>query len=364
MRTPLTRVGGLNQQQAHGKPQKHGKVYPNAYFTGLCHMSEEEVRKDLKYFEDRGIRNYFTTDFKKQFKVHRHEEKLCFLRSGIYTPLAPGKYGFIVSPKGGLYAIFHPRGVPKPDEIQNPQFFHSLFRAGQPVQSAGFLFYDSATGQVTDIFRDSGHYKPTFTQHLRTCKGLVRAGILTPETRIGKYSDTRDPLTYPLSAIETEQVDYSAIAGDDTAAPPPPPPPMQGFRARASVAASSQPSLGQPVSTLHDGYGQHDPHAPLHFDPQAGRLAVPDDRRLRPSPASQRFFPPRADHVAIDMPAPDYVVIDMPEPEPDPVDIDMAGEPAGARGTQSALREELRALRPSKEEKPDEEDRADIGSLP
>lgn len=221
----LTKGKELNRQTLFGKEKKEGKLYPNADFTNLCYMSADEVEKDKRLYESRSINNYFTTDFKKQFKVYRHGDKLCYFRDDDYVPLLTGKYGFIVSPKGGFYAVAHLNGLPNTAEIQNGEFYHSFFRAGQPVQDGGFFLYDASKGQVSAIFRDSGHYKPTFSQHLRACLGLVDAGLLTTETNIGKFSDVSDPVTFKLSDIINNRVDYSAIAtdpvGPTVVAPPP-----------------------------------------------------------------------------------------------------------------------------------------------
>ena len=296
MPLPLSREKGLNQQQPLGKEKKADKHYPNADFSNLCKMSDEEVRKDRKYFQEHIINNYFTTDFKKQFKVYRHGEKLCFLRNEHFMPLPSGKYGFIVSPKGGLYAIFHPAGAANPTEIQNKEFFHSLFRAGQPVQSAGFFSYDARAGHITDIFRDSGHYKPTFDQHLRTCLGLVDAGILNLATRVGKYSDPPNPPSFALGDIVNERVDYSAIL-DAKVASMLPPPPTNGYYAQAStekLAADFKQSVEEQFSSHKDNHTFNAP-SPVHQIAQLHTQThtIPQEKA-------------HADHVVIEIGTPNY----------------------------------------------------------
>jgi hypothetical protein len=252
MRLRLTRDHGMNKQELLGKKLKDGKVYSNVELSDLCVMGKDQVLVDREYYKDVVIRNYFTTEFKKQFKVHREGDKLCFLRDGHMVPLLPGKYGFIVSPKGGLYAVYHQNG-PDCKEIQNADFFHSLIRAGQPVQSAGFFVYDAGTGEITEIFRDSGHYKPNFERHLKTCLGLVLTGLLTIQTRIGKYSDEPAPLTFTLYDVVNKRVDFSAIVVDGRTMAVGPPP--------TSMAAQS--SVTKPLFGLyhdHDGYGDHHAH--------------------------------------------------------------------------------------------------------
>lgn len=195
----------LNQQQPYGKAQKSDKAYPNAFFDQLCTMSDEEHQKDREYYQTKQIRNYFTERFKKAFKVHKHKNKLCFLRDGEYIPLGSSYYGFIVSPKGGLYAVKvrNDFQVENKFEIQNPQFNHSLFRAGQAVQTAGFFYYQEDTPYIQAAYRDSGHYKPTEPQHVRSCLGLMDAGFMCPATQIGGSQVGKGPLL----ALENYQKD-------------------------------------------------------------------------------------------------------------------------------------------------------------
>jgi hypothetical protein len=168
----------LNKQSTLGKPRKEGKTYPNLDFDDLA--KNQELKMDLERHE-RGVLEYFTTEFKKQFKVRATSAGL--QRDGKSMP--PGMYGYVVSPKGGLYAIAHPDEEARLSGkgITNTTFYHSLFRAGEPVQSAGFFEYDGSL--ITYINRSSGHYRPTEEQHLRAVLGLHKAGYLSEQTLVG-----------------------------------------------------------------------------------------------------------------------------------------------------------------------------------
>jgi hypothetical protein len=221
----LERGFALNQQTLFGKERKPYKTYVNAYFDDLCHMSDEEVKKDKQEFAQGNIRNYFDSDFKKAFKVRKVDGQLCYLRDDKYIPLRSSSYGFIVSPKGGLYAIeVKPNFlVANKEEIQNSFFYHSLFRAGQPVQSAGFFYYEQGKPFIHSAYRDSGHYKPTAEQHLRACNGLTKAGLMNADTLIGGRKAGRGPV-YPLGQFfplqqapvdnSVESVEQEAVDND------------------------------------------------------------------------------------------------------------------------------------------------------
>lgn len=208
----------INQQRTFGSEMKKGKAYPNANFDDLCIMSDEQKAEDLKAFRSGELTNYFDNAFKKQFKVHKINDKLYFHRYGEYIPLRTESYGFVVSPKGSIYAVACNGTLVDKGEIQNARFMHSLFLAGQPVQTAGFFTYNSDSGVIESLYRDSGHYKPTFGKHVNACLGLVNAGYLTTDAKIGGMSFGRGK-TYSLQQIMNNSADYSDIIGEKITAP-------------------------------------------------------------------------------------------------------------------------------------------------
>ena len=91
----------LNTQTELGKSTKDTKSYPNLRFDNLATMNSGSRERDLKRHKE-GYLQYFTTQIKKEFKVTKGGDG-CLVRNG--CKLAPGVYGYVVSPKGSLYAI-------------------------------------------------------------------------------------------------------------------------------------------------------------------------------------------------------------------------------------------------------------------
>ena len=168
----------LNKQTPLGKEKKATKFYPNAREERLA--KNTELKRDEQRHQE-GNLQYFTTAIKKQFKVTRSHEGL--MRGGQSLPA--GVYGYIVSPKGGLYAISETDSTDQQllRTFGSSAFNHSLIRAGEPVQSAG-EFYTNGP-QITYINCSSGHYEPTWAQHVETVQGLLAAGFVTDQVRLG-----------------------------------------------------------------------------------------------------------------------------------------------------------------------------------
>jgi hypothetical protein len=166
-----------SKQSVYGKPLKLDKQYPNAYFTNLAHehFFYTYIFRifTLGFFDGKA----FTSAEKKKYKVYGDDIGLYQYYNGNKHYLEDGDYLYIVSPKGGLYAL-------------KEKVRHNAVRAAQPVQCAGHTTIKNK--QIVLIKNDSGHYCPTTEQFYRTVRGLYVAKLITLDAIVELFDMNTD----------------------------------------------------------------------------------------------------------------------------------------------------------------------------
>ncbi len=174
------------KQSVLGKAKKEGKSYPNIPTSALITMNPEFWNLDAKvpYLDS-------AKGEKKGLKIHLENGKIT---RGQQHEALEGEFLYVLSPKGGLYAIKE-KGTKKK---------HSSFRAGQPVISAGHMHVKD--GKITKIDSISGHYTPPPKQTLLACLILKEQNMIDDNCIVHLYG--YDP--QPLGAILQEHR-YAAL---------------------------------------------------------------------------------------------------------------------------------------------------------
>ncbi len=189
---PLLLQSFFSKQTVFGKPVKPGKAYPNAFFSNLAtvHYVHTYLSGILTLGFHGGVGKQFLKKEKKQFKTYCDSEGLYQLINDNKVYIKDGSYRYVVSPKGGLYIL---------TEKEN-NCFHNAIRASQPVQCAGEVMI--INNQIKEIGNQSGHYRPSREQLLRTVGGLYAAGFLNLDVEICAFS-INGVLSYSIEGIGT-----------------------------------------------------------------------------------------------------------------------------------------------------------------
>ena len=175
--SPLLMQSFFVKQTEFGKPVKPGKVYSNAFFSNLAsvHYFHTYLSGILTLGFHGGVGKQLLATEKKQFKTHCDAGGLYQLNNNNKEYIKNGLYRYVVSPKGGLYILTD----------KDNTCFHNAIRASQPVQCAGEVMI--INNQIEIIGNESGHYRPTREQLLRTVGGLYAAGFLNLKVNVKAF---------------------------------------------------------------------------------------------------------------------------------------------------------------------------------
>lgn len=170
----------FSTQRELGKPVVDGKTYTNIFFDNLASVNyfHTYISGYLTCRLHGGLGRQFTTGEKKKYKTYVDGDELYQYHEGQKIYIADGDYRYVVSPKGGLYII----------SDYSDDVFHNSIRGSQPVQCAGAV--EISDGRITKISNESGHYRPTKAQLLRTLGGLYAAKFIDSETRVRCFTVT------------------------------------------------------------------------------------------------------------------------------------------------------------------------------
>ncbi|WP_298622409.1 hypothetical protein [uncultured Legionella sp.] len=155
----LSFLSSQERQTVFGKIAPHSVLFFKPYLNVMD--STFWVMGDEKVF-------YMTTAEKKAVKVTRDIDG-ALIYQNTKKPLLNGRFLYVVSPKGGLYAT----DADHFDVILH----HSTIRAGQPVLCSGFLEIDN--GEICEIDHRSGHYRPDVQSLIISCLHLYEQKIIT-----------------------------------------------------------------------------------------------------------------------------------------------------------------------------------------
>lgn len=183
----------FSSQSELGKPVKIDKEYKNAFFSNLATVNyfHTYISGIFTLGLIGGIGKQFKTEEKKKYKTYADTDGLYQLIDDQKRYIPNGFYRYIVSPKGGLYILT--------DDIHNA--FHNSIRGSQPVQCAGEVMIRN--GKIGMIGNQSGHYRPTRAQLVRTLGGLYAAGLILNDDANVKCFKIDGYLSYSIQDIGT-----------------------------------------------------------------------------------------------------------------------------------------------------------------